>query len=196
MSAPIVLLICYATFFLFAMVLPTVRVLRMTGINPVVLAAADDAAGFVGRMFKLVLGMLAVYLAALSLGWASQLGPFAVPYREARTAVGLVLVAASLVWVVMAQWQMGRSWRVGIDDTHPGQFVAGGLFRISRNPIFLGMMALLLGLFVVMPDALTMLVLVLGFTLISVQIRLEEAHLARRYGSAYEEYRAKVRRWL
>lgn len=194
--APLFLLGCYAVFFLLAMVLPSVQVRRATGLNPVVLASGDDADGFVGRMFKLLLAVLPLYLGALSLGWIEAIGPIGLPAPKAAALVGGGLIAASLLWVLLAQWQMGRSWRIGIDKAHPGALVSSGLFRFSRNPIFLGMLALLAGMFLAMPDAVTVLALGLGFALISVQVRLEEAHLAARHGAAYDQYRAQVRRWL
>ena len=71
-----------------------------------------------------------------------------------------------------------------------------GVFRFSRNPIFLGMMLTLLGLFLVIPNALTLLTLVMGVVLIQIQVRLEEEFLARTHGEAYIEYKQHVRRWL
>ena len=194
--APLALLGCYAVFFLLAMVLPSLRVRRATGLNPVVLAAGDDADGFVGRMFKVLLALLPLYLGILSLGLIGAIGRIELPARDSLALVGFGLVAASLLWILLAQWQMGKSWRIGIDEAHPGALVSSGLFRLSRNPIFLGMIVLLAGMFLAMPDAVTLLVLGLGFVLISVQVRLEEAHLAARHGAVYAQYRAQVRRWL
>lgn len=70
------------------------------------------------------------------------------------------------------------------------------VFGISRNPIFVGMMLTLLGLFLTLPNALTLLAFVLGVILIGVQVRLEEEYLAQIHPEAYLEYRQRVRRWL
>ena len=43
---------------------------------------------------------------------------------------------------VLAQLQMGASWRVGIDD-RPTELVTGGLFRVVRNPIFTALLVFL-----------------------------------------------------
>jgi protein-S-isoprenylcysteine O-methyltransferase Ste14 len=91
---------------------------------------------------------------------------------------------------------MGESWRIGIDTEHQTPLVQKGVFRISRNPIFLGLMVTLLGLFLTLPNALTLLAFFLGVVLIGVQVRLEEEYLVQMHAQAYQEYRKRVRRWL
>lgn len=58
------------------------------------------------------------------------------------------------------------------------------------------MMLTLFGLFLALPNALTMLAFVLGVVLIGVQVRLEEEYLAQVHPEAYRDYRQRVRRWL
>jgi len=58
--------------------------------------------------------------------------------------------------------------------------VQTGIFRRSRNPIFLGMIATLIGFFLTIPNALTLLLLALGFVLIQNQVRLEEEFLIKK----------------
>jgi protein-S-isoprenylcysteine O-methyltransferase Ste14 len=74
--------------------------------------------------------------------------------------------------------------------------VSTGLFGVSRNPIFLGMMGTLLGLLLVLPNALTLTIFALGFALMQIQVRLEEEFLRRSQEGEYEEYANRVRRWL
>jgi protein-S-isoprenylcysteine O-methyltransferase Ste14 len=98
---------------------------------------------------------------------------------------GIVLLLSSLVWTVIAQAQMGESWRIGIDQSHRTNLVQSGVFSLSQNPIFLGMMLTLFGLFLVIPNALTLLTLGLGVVLIQIQVRLEEEFLARLHGDEF-----------
>jgi protein-S-isoprenylcysteine O-methyltransferase Ste14 len=188
------LFIIYLLFFAAAMLWPTVRVRIQTGVNALVLPASDDAAGFVGRMFKVVILALGLYLLLGATGVIESIGPIALP--AAAHWIGWALLGASFVWVVIAQYHMGRSWRIGIDTQVKTDLVANGLFRISRNPIFLGMMVQLAGLALVQSDAMTLAILAAGFILISVQIRLEETHLSALHGNDYAGYCAKVRRWI
>jgi protein-S-isoprenylcysteine O-methyltransferase Ste14 len=54
----------------------------------------------------------------------------------------------------------------------------------------------LVGLFLVTPNALTALFLILGYVLIQIQIRLEEEFLGKEQGQAYINYKQKVRRLI
>jgi protein-S-isoprenylcysteine O-methyltransferase Ste14 len=110
--------------------------------------------------------------------------------------IGILLLLLSLVWIALAQTQMGEAWRIGIDTEHRTPLVQKGVFHISRNPIFLGMIVTLLGLFLTIPNALTLLAFVLAVVLIGVQVRLEEEYLAQLHPEAYADYRLRVRRWL
>ena len=76
------------------------------------------------------------------------------------------------------------------------ELVARGLFARSRNPIFLGMRVSLLGFFFLLPNAVTLLTLVLGEVLVQLQVRLEEDFLTKAQGDAYRAYCRRVRRWL
>lgn len=69
-------------------------------------------------------------------------------------------------------------------------------FAISRNPIFLGIMIANIGLFLVLPNAFTFLIIALSTVSINTQIRLEEEFLKQDFGEQYVEYKKKVRRWL
>lgn len=110
--------------------------------------------------------------------------------------MGWALLMASLGWLLIAQAQMGSSWRIGIDAENRTALVTRGLFTVSRNPIFLAMRVNLLGLFFVLPHGVTLAILVAGEVLIQVQVRLEEQHLTSLHGEPYVHYRTRVRRWV
>ena len=190
------LLLTYCLFFVLAMIVPSLRVWYATGINPLVLVRDDSAEGFVAAIFKIALLVLGGYFLLGTFGVTAGIGAFTLPWGAVVACVGWGLIAMSLIWVLIAQVNMGRSWRIGIDHARPTDLVSAGLFRFSRNPIFLGMIALLLGLVLVRPDAITLAVLVAGFISISVQIRFEEGHLSTLHGERYTQYCRKVRRWI
>jgi protein-S-isoprenylcysteine O-methyltransferase Ste14 len=58
------------------------------------------------------------------------------------------------------------------------------------------MRANLLGLFLVMPNAVTLTIWLLGDVLIQIQVYLEEAFLRQQHGPAYDQYSQQVPRWL
>jgi protein-S-isoprenylcysteine O-methyltransferase Ste14 len=91
---------------------------------------------------------------------------------------------------------MGKAWRIGIDRKNITELVTDGIFRRSRNPIFLGMRINALGLFLAIPNILTLAMLVLGDVLLQIHVRYEEQHLLEFHGEAFTAYCQKVRRWL
>lgn len=171
---------------------------RRTGINPYVLGKSDNAHDFIGRMFRLtaVVSTLSVFVYALSPKGYLYLGPIGWLQHPFLILLGVGLLLFSLVWIATAQIQMGNAWRVGIDQAHQTELVQSGLFQWSRNPIFLGMRLNLLGLFLVLPNAVTLAVFILGDVLMQIQVRLEEEYLTQLHGESYQVYCQKVRRWI
>ena len=171
---------------------------KRTGVNPVVFKGSDTAHDFIGRLFKTLFGVVVVvvFIYAFSLSAYSYVMPIHWLERAWIRLTGSILLLVSLLWTVVAQAQMGDSWRIGIDIEHNTQLVQGGVFRLSRNPIYVGMIATLFGLFLVIPNTGTLIILVVGIILIGIQVRLEEEYLTRLHGEKYIEYRRNVRRWV
>ncbi len=72
-----------------------------------------------------------------------------------------------------------------------------GPYRLSRNPIYLGMVVFLASVAVLLGTRTPLLVLPLFVYLITNQFIVnEEVMLEERFGEAYREYRRRVRRWL
>lgn len=192
------LLIYFLVYFLSAFVWRSVLVYKRTGTNPFALPSGDDAYGYVGRAFKSVIFAVTLLVAvnAISPDMLASLGTIPVLQVPALRLFGWSLLLASLVWILVAQAQMGDSWRIGIDSANSTRLVTNGLFAISRNPVFLAMRISLLGLFALLPNAVTLAILIAGELLMQVQVRLEEAHLAILHTGQYAQYRERVRRWL
>ena len=72
----------------------------------------------------------------------------------------LLFISILLVWI--AQSHMRESWRIGIDEINKSELVTSGLFSYSRNPIFLGIMIANFGLFLILPNAFTLLIISLS----------------------------------
>lgn len=108
---------------------------------------------------------------------------------------GLVLLIVAFGIMLMAQIQMGEAWRDRIDLKSETKLVKSGLFRFSRNPIFLGMLLAMLGLWLCIPNAFTLLTLGGSYMLIQIQVRLEEKHLLKLHGEEYVSYQQTVTRW-
>jgi protein-S-isoprenylcysteine O-methyltransferase Ste14 len=75
--------------------------------------------------------------------------------------------------------------------------VTGFPFSISRNPMYLGMALLLLGVALLLGTVTALVpVVIFPFVVDRVFIRVEERMLAETFGREWEEYRARVRRWI
>ena len=109
---------------------------------------------------------------------------------------GLILLIISFLWTSVAQYQMSKSWRIGIDYSEKTKLVSHGLFKYSRNPIFLGVLISYLGTFLIIPNTLSFAILMVTYVSIQTQVRLEEEYLESVQGTDYLEYKMKVRRWI
>ncbi|MCZ8280752.1 MAG: isoprenylcysteine carboxylmethyltransferase family protein [Aquidulcibacter sp.] len=193
-----VLLLVYVLVYLtVTFVWPTWRLWRVHGINGLVLPRDDSAHGLIGKWFKGLMASILVFAILLAAGVSpAQFGPIPWAKNDAVQQVGHLLLLVSLGWITSAQYQMGRSWRIGFNEDEMPDLVTSGLFARSRNPIFLGMRVTLLGLFLVFPCAVTLTILALSEALIAIQVRLEEAHLSKSLGDKYLAYVAVTPRWI
>ena len=171
---------------------------KRTGINPYKLGNDDTVHDFVGKLFRLTLIVTALIVFVFSFleGFYHWLSPITWMNSSMLIIIGIVLLVLALIWVLVAQLQMGDSWRIGIDEKSKSALVQHGLFGVSRNPIFLGMMVMLVGLLLTIPTAATLAVTLLGNVLIHIQVRLEEPFLIEKYGEMYRDYQKRVRRWV
>lgn len=192
------LLIFFISFFLFVFVIRSFINWKKTAINPFVFNKADDAHGFNGKVFAFIsiVELILVSIHAFKNEWTEYLLPFWYLEKSLLHKIGWVLLILSFLIAWIAQAQMADSWRIGIDDKNKSKLVTKGLFSISRNPVFLAIMIANMGLFLVFPNAFTLLVLSLSALSISTQIRLEEVFLKNEFGDEYKVYFKKVRRWL
>lgn len=192
------LLFFIIAYFLITFVLPTRRVWRRTGVNPFVVPNDESTQGFTGKLFRILtlMTLVAVSVNVFAPGWNKYLIPVWYFESDSLYWLGWLILHLSLLLIVTAQKQMKESWRIGIDEKNRTELVTSGLFRYSRNPIFLGMRASMGGLFLVLPNTLTLLVYVLTWTALQIQVRLEEEFLIRSHGEAYSSYLQKVPRWI
>lgn len=178
--------------------LPSYRVWKQTGIFPVTFSNKDTAHDYIGNVFKLLLAVLlgtgAIY--AFYTEGVKYLLPFWYLENVFLQITGWGILFVALIWIAIAQHQMSNSWRIGIDEKHKTRLVTEGVFSISRNPIFLGMLSTLFGLFLVIPNALTFMVGITGFISVQIQVRLEEEFLLKTHGEDYNNYCSKTKRWI
>jgi protein-S-isoprenylcysteine O-methyltransferase Ste14 len=142
-----------------------------------------------------------IYLAGLLLGWGADrllsLPPLPGLTGGPGPYLGSALGVAGLLLILAAA---GLFLKAGthIEPYRPSTaLVTGGLYRYSRNPIYLGLTLVYLGLAAGFAS-LGMLALLPAVLLVMVRgvIRREERYLEGKFGAAYRDYKAQVRRWL
>ena len=191
--------IFFVAFIMLVFVMPSVRVYKQTGINPFRFATRHDAAhDYLGNSMK---GFIAIlFLTILCYSFSPVVYQFAGPlsYLEfsALKITGLVLGHVSLAGIMLAQLQMKQSWRIGIDFENRTRLVTSGLFSVSRNPIYFFMLIGLIGIFLIIPGAITFGVLFAAYLMLHITIRMEESFLRKQHGDDYISYKQKVRRLI
>jgi protein-S-isoprenylcysteine O-methyltransferase Ste14 len=151
-------------------------------------------AGCWGAIFIVVIfGLIPRWVADLNheLGWPQW-------KTTAGQVMGVTLFLASLGLVIYCSRlfsRIGKGTPVPIDP--PRELVVSGLYRFTRNPIYVGQVAILLSYFLYSGEL--GLLLYAGAWLLLVQgfiVWVEEPGLRRRFGAAYLEYTRTVPRWV
>jgi protein-S-isoprenylcysteine O-methyltransferase Ste14 len=167
-----------------ATVLRGVAIQRATGDRPWAFASAKGVQRIAGGSFAL---SVATLLIAAALAEAS-------PVALTIPAANIGVIGAAIV--IVAQVQMGRAWRIGVREGDAPLFVSHGLFRFSRNPIFVGMMIVGLSAAMVSGAWWSWTALVTFVASCAVQVGIEETHLEASLGQPYRDFRALVPRWI
>lgn len=110
--------------------------------------------------------------------------------------VGLALIVLALAIFILALITLGDSWRLGIDDRSPGALVTHGIYRLSRNPIYLFFNLYFLGTFLVNGAFVFLAFALLAALNLHYQVLQEEKFLAKVHGAAYALYYAKTPRYF
>jgi protein-S-isoprenylcysteine O-methyltransferase Ste14 len=193
---PVTALCLYGAFFLAAFVWRGWIQWRRTGDH-----GFRGISGAVGSLewvagVLLLVGLAAAFAAPI-LEIAGVLAPWPPLARAGWRALGLVCAGAGVVLTLVAQLQMGASWRVGVDAGERTELVTRGLFGLVRNPIFSAMLLALAGLALLVPNALSLLALATSFAALELQVRrVEEPHLLRTHGDPYRAWASRTGRFL
>lgn len=116
-----------------------------------------------------------------------------------RNELSWFLLALAFVVMLLAIYRFGKA-KTTVDPMQPDkatQLVTKGIFRFSRNPMYLGMLLILLAFGLKLGNAFNTL-LAAGFVyyMNHFQIKYEEEALLQRFGKEYRLYLKAVRRWF
>ena len=149
------------------------------------------------RIFPPAVPLLAILLAA-GLDRVVPIRPGVALAAPARYWLGgAIAVAAILMLGIWSVVLMRRSGQTENPWSPTIRIVDRGPFSISRNPMYLQMIIICLGIAIVMWSVwLLLLTPIVAWALQRLAIRPEEAYLERKFGDGYLAYKRRVRRWL
>ena len=111
--------------------------------------------------------------------------------------IGWALIAAGIMLAIWAERLFSRAGTGVRPFTPSTALVASGPYRVTRNPMYLGMMLVLLGGFFLAGSLGSFLVIPVFFWRIhSYFVLPEEEHLTAAFGADYEAFRQQTRRWI
>ena len=136
--------------------------------------------------------------APLLLGWwltaqwgdPGQLGGWRMP-------LGWTLLVVFAVWNGWSLWLFGRHGTGLLPGQPTEAMIESGSYRLSRNPLYVGLLVLYLGFALLVPTVWGLLLFPAAVLLVLWGAILpEERFLRERFGASYVEYTHRVRRWL
>lgn len=106
-------------------------------------------------------------------------------------------IAAGVILLIIAARQFGKANTPLKPEKTPACIVEKGLYRFSRNPMYLGMVLVLMGAAIAM-GSLAAFTAPIGFVFAMniYQVPREEKELEEQFGGTYCDYARRVRRWL
>lgn len=171
---------------------------RNTGINPFKRMGDDGVKGFNERV--LMLGATCVPIIAVVYFLPEPAYSYLVPITHLEINwlknLGVFLIIFGSAICIIAQFQMGDSWRIGINENEKTTLITAGFYRYSRNPIYLGLLISFFGFFFVAPNAMSLCCLALSYPSVEIKIRFEELYLLDKHGASFKKYMGDVRRWI
>jgi protein-S-isoprenylcysteine O-methyltransferase Ste14 len=143
-----------------------------------------------------------IFLLVISLSmplaqYISIIGRYGCPEAPQWLSVsGAAAALAGVVFFLLAVVSMKENWRAGVDSTQKTDLVTRGIYRISRNPAFVGFDLLYMGIAAMYPNAVLITLSLLAIGMFHLQILQEERHMREMFGTVYAEYAQRVRRYF
>lgn len=110
--------------------------------------------------------------------------------------VGIFLLFLGNAFFCMAVITMRENWRAGFDNNQATSLVTHGIYRISRNPAFVGFDLLYIGCAAAFPNPINITSAIVAVILFHIQILGEEVYCTAAFGQTYTDYALKTMRYL
>ncbi|GHU21719.1 hypothetical protein FACS1894164_02650 [Spirochaetia bacterium] len=109
---------------------------------------------------------------------------------------GIIFCYIGLIIFFLALLSFGKAWRIGIDEQNSNELITNGVFKYSRNPIFLFMDLYFTGIMLIYSTIVFIIIAMEAVIGIHLQILREEKCLSEKFKKKYLEYKKQTRRYL
>ncbi len=111
-------------------------------------------------------------------------------------SIGIIIFYIGIGFFIIAMYTMKDSWRAGIPSEDQTQMITSGIYRVSRNPAFLGFDLTYIGISVAFGNSPLIVLSVITIILMHLQILEEEKYLEFAFGDSYIQYKNKAGRYF
>lgn len=113
------------------------------------------------------------------------------------TTICIVIVAACIIVLSMLEFTKAKTTVDPLRPERASSLVSSGIFRFTRNPMYLGMAILLIAWCCKLGDLLGLFIIPFFMWYMTIfQIKPEEEVMLTLFGDEYADYKKRVRRWL
>ncbi|GER79192.1 MAG: isoprenylcysteine carboxylmethyltransferase family protein [Anaerolineales bacterium] len=172
---------------------------RSTGIDPDVMGeSTSNIQQFMNRFTKILTAYAAIMilLHAVNIQVGSLFSRYQALSSMAVDVTGFIVGLIGLSFCLYAQIKMGAAWRVGIDEIVKTELITTGLYAVIRNPTYLGLFLLNIGVWLIWPTWTIFLLNILFILFLEIQVRCEEDYLSSVHGEEYREYKKRTKRYV
>lgn len=175
------------------------RQMKKYNINPDVMAISNSNLQlYMSKLFNIltIYIIVIILLSFTNLKVYTFLNEFSKLNNQFFDLVGFFIGVLGLTICGYSQYKMGASWRVGIDQVEKTKLITTGFYRYIRNPTYLGLFILNLGLWTIWPMWSIFIFNIFFILLLEVQVRCEEDYLTEEHGFEYTEYKRRTKRYI
>ncbi|MEO0542577.1 MAG: isoprenylcysteine carboxylmethyltransferase family protein [Pseudomonadota bacterium] len=158
---------------------------------------SNDSAPFSDRPNRLPWPPMILVLALFGGYLLQNSYPTGIAFPGNTRLIGGGVIALALLIDVAAMYTLWRGRTTILPNQKSDNLVASGIFRLSRNPIYVANVLLIIGFALRWSNAwLFLLAPLAGLATQELAIKREEKHLEAQFGDEYLSYKSRVRRWL
>jgi protein-S-isoprenylcysteine O-methyltransferase Ste14 len=140
--------------------------------------------------------LIVVFLTTLVYLSSNFIIGFELPFRT-QISILLLLIGLSVLFIPVFQFFKSKTTINPQNFKNVNNLVSSGIFKISRNPMYLGMLIIIMSTVVYYFNYFSVLTpFIFYFWINEFQIKREEKKLEEKFGSDYKKYKSKTRRWI